>query len=63
MAQVIHANNIPVHTSMDKRTYAVNIKGLIAHLLDVLFVEDSVEKSYYSSELSDHMQKDIGMMR
>ena len=63
MAQVMHANTISVPTSMDKKTYAVNIKGLIAHLLDVLFVQESVETTYYSSDLSDHMQKDIGISR
>ena len=63
MAQVMHANTISVPTSMDKKTYAVNIKGLIAHLVDVLFVQESVETAYYSSDLSDHMQKDIGIGR
>ena len=51
MAQVMHANTISVPTSMDKKTYAVNIKGLIAHLVDVLFVQESVETAYYSSDL------------
>ena len=63
MAQVMHANTISVPTSMDKKTYTVNIKGLIAHLLDVLFVEERVERTYYSSDLSSHIQKDIGLNR
>ncbi|PJC87447.1 hypothetical protein CSW98_06005 [Vibrio sp. HA2012] len=63
MAQVMHANRISAPTSTDKKTYAVNVKGLIAHLLDVLFVQDSVESHYYSSDLSGHLQKDIGLIR
>jgi len=63
MAQVMHANDIVVPTSMDKKTYAVNIKGLIAHILDILVGKGEVEKSYYSSELSGHMQRDLGINR
>ncbi|MDG3085427.1 hypothetical protein P7F88_04645 [Vibrio hannami] len=63
MAQVMHANVVTATTSMDKKTYSVNIKGLIAHFLDILFVSNESEKTYYSGELSTHMQKDIGMMR
>lgn len=63
MAQVMHANDIIVPSSMDKKTYTVNIKGLIAHMLDILFGKDDIEKSYYSSDLSDHMQKDLGLYR
>ncbi|WCE31329.1 hypothetical protein [Vibrio sp. SCSIO 43137] len=63
MAQVMHANDIVVPTSMDKKTYAVNIKGLIAHILDILVGKGEVEKSYYSSELSGHMQRDLGIYR
>lgn len=63
MAQVMHADTIIVPSSKEKKTYAVNIKGLIAHLLDILFVKGDVEQSYYSSELSSHMQKDLGIMR
>ena len=63
MAQVIHANEIVVPTSMDKKTYSVNIKGLIAHMLDILFGKGEVERTYYSSELSGHMQKDLGLNR
>ncbi|WP_375749833.1 hypothetical protein [Vibrio sp. HN007] len=63
MAQVMHANVVTAPASMDKKTYAVNIKGLIAHILDILFVSGEPEKAYYSSELSSHMQKDIGMTR
>lgn len=63
MAQVMHANVISVPTSMDKKTYTVNIKGLIAHLLDILFGKGEVVSTYYSNDLSVHMQKDIGMRR
>ncbi|PWI32348.1 hypothetical protein DI392_16050 [Vibrio albus] len=63
MAQVIHANGMSVSASTDKRTYSVNIKGLIAHFLDVLFVPDAPEKHYYSNDLSSHLQQDIGLTR
>jgi hypothetical protein len=63
MAQVMHADAIIVPSSTDRKTYSVNIKGLIAHLLDILFGKGDVETTYYSSELSAHMQKDLGIMR
>ena len=62
MAQAIQMNTIAVPNSMDKKTYSVNIKGLIAHILDILFV-DNAPKSYYANDLSGHMQKDIGIYR
>jgi len=63
MAQVMHAHTVIVPSSTDKKTYTVNIKGLIAHLFDILFGKDEVEAIYYSSELSHHMQKDLGIIR
>ncbi|MBE4586138.1 hypothetical protein BOO29_14470 [Vibrio navarrensis] len=63
MAQAMHINNVALPTSMDKRTYSVNFKGLIAHLLDILFVDNSAQSSYYAEELPVHLQRDIGMYR
>lgn len=63
MAQAMHIETIAAPTSMDKKTYSVNFKGLIAHLLDILFVDNSQPRAYYSSDLSGHMQKDIGLTR
>ena len=62
MAQAMQMNTIAVPNSMDKKTYAVNFKGLIAHIIDTLFV-DNTPRSYYASDLSGHMQKDIGIYR
>lgn len=61
MAQVMHADTMIVPTSRDKKTYSVNVKGLIAHLLDILFGKGEVENTYYSSELSGHLQRDLGI--
>ncbi|KIP79040.1 hypothetical protein SN11_04905 [Vibrio harveyi] len=63
MAQAMQMTNVALPTSMDKRTYSVNFKGLIAHLLDILFVDNSAARSYYAEDLSAHIQKDIGMYR
>ncbi|MBW3696243.1 MULTISPECIES: hypothetical protein [Vibrio] len=63
MAQAMQMNTIAVPNSMDKKTYSVNFKGLIAHILDVLFVDNSAPRSYYANDLSGHMQKDIGLYR
>ncbi|MEZ8824715.1 hypothetical protein AB4259_19215 [Vibrio amylolyticus] len=63
MSQVMHLDTIAAPTSMDKKTYSVSFKGLIAHLLDILFVDNSQPSTYYSSDLSSHMQKDLGLMR
>ncbi len=63
MAQAMQMNTVALPTSMDKKTYSVNIKGLIAHLMDILFVDNSTQNSYYAEDLSVHVQKDIGMYR
>ncbi len=63
MAQAMQMNTVALPTSMDKKTYSVNIKGLIAHLMDILFVDNSAQSHYYAEDLSVHVQKDIGMYR
>ncbi|PMH41403.1 hypothetical protein BCU68_15720 [Vibrio sp. 10N.286.49.B3] len=63
MDQAVNINTIASPISMDKKTYSVNFKGLIAHLFDILFVRSNTEKTYYASDLSSHMQKDIGLHR
>lgn len=62
MAQAMNIETIAV-PSMEKKTYAVNFKGLIAHLLDIMFGKGEVESIYYANELSGHMQRDIGINR
>ncbi|MGD8110270.1 hypothetical protein ACQEXU_02600 [Vibrio sp. TRT 21S02] len=63
MAQAMHIDTIAAPTSMDKKTYSVNFKGLIAHLLDILFTDNSSPRAHYANDLSVHMQKDIGLSR
>ncbi|EGA66096.1 hypothetical protein L1D54_22230 [Vibrio brasiliensis] len=63
MAQVMQMGTIEAPISMDKKTYAVSFKGLIAHLLDILFTDNSEPRAQYASDLSGHMQKDIGLYR
>ncbi len=63
MAQAIEMNTVALPTSMDKKTYSVNFKGLIAHLLDILFVDNSAAQSYHAEELPAHLKRDIGLMR
>ncbi len=63
MAQAIYMGSVTTTTSKDKKTYAVNFKGLIAHLLDILFVDNSKSECYYSSDMSNHLQRDIGLNR
>ncbi|EGA70774.1 hypothetical protein VISI1226_01575 [Vibrio sinaloensis DSM 21326] len=62
MAQAMQIGTINAPISMDKKTYAVSFKGLIAHLLDILFTDNS-PRAYYANDLSGHMQKDIGIYR
>tara|TARA_Y100001956_G_scaffold79793_2_gene93590 strand:- start:570 stop:761 length:192 start_codon:yes stop_codon:yes gene_type:complete len=61
-AQAMQIGTIDAPISMDKKTYAVSFKGLIAHLLDILFT-DNTPRAYYANDLSGHMQKDIGIYR
>ncbi|EEY99229.1 hypothetical protein KSS82_00615 [Vibrio mimicus] len=62
MAHAMQMGTMTVPTSKDKKTYTVNFKGLIAHLLDILFV-DNAPRHYYAAELSAHIQKDVGLYR
>ena len=63
MAQAaMNVNNIAT-SSLEKKAYSVSIKGLIAHFVDVLFGKGQVNSTYYSSELSEHLQKDLGLYR
>ena len=63
MAQAMQINPIAAPISMDKKTYAVSFKGLVAHLVDILFTHHSEPRTHYASSLSGHMQKDIGLYR
>ncbi|EKO3565413.1 MULTISPECIES: hypothetical protein [Vibrio] len=63
MAQAMRLGTLTAPTSMDKKTYAVNFKGLIAHLVDILFVETKQATYYHTAELSSHIQRDIGLTR
>ncbi|MDT8866073.1 hypothetical protein [Vibrio fluvialis] len=63
MAQAMYLGTVTAPTSMDKKTYPVNFKGLMKHLVDILFVDSQQTRSYYSAELSSHMQRDIGLSR
>ncbi|MEH0688214.1 hypothetical protein H4F05_05075 [Vibrio cholerae] len=63
MAQAMQMGTLNPTISMDKKTYAVSFKGLIAHLLDILFTDNSQPRAYYADQLSGHMQKDIGLYR
>ncbi|WP_299013313.1 hypothetical protein [uncultured Photobacterium sp.] len=63
MAQAINFNTIATPAAMDKKAYAVNIKGLIAHALDIFWGSPKAPKQYNVSDLSVHLQKDIGIYR
>lgn len=62
MSHTMNMDTIAANTSMDKKTYAVNFKGLISHLWDILFV-DNTPRTFSASNLSRHLQKDIGLYR
>ncbi|MFY2507103.1 hypothetical protein F0225_08330 [Vibrio pectenicida] len=62
MTQAISIGTIEAPISMDRKTYSVTFKGLIAHLVDILFT-DNTPHAYYASDMSGHMQKDIGLYR
>ncbi|WP_096632620.1 hypothetical protein [Salinivibrio sp. YCSC6] len=46
-----------------RRSYAVTIKGLIAHAMDVLFTSNTNAHAYDASRLPAHLQRDIGINR
>ncbi|ELR65729.1 hypothetical protein C942_00814 [Photobacterium marinum] len=63
MAQAMNFDTIAHNAAMEKKAYAVNIKGLIAHALDILFGARKAPKQYNVSDLPVHLQKDIGIYR
>ncbi|MGL4192343.1 MAG: hypothetical protein ACRCRU_07150 [Vibrio sp.] len=62
MAQLMQMGTLAAPTSKDSKTYAVNFKGLIAHLVDILFLANAPRR-YQADELSAHLQKDLGLYR
>ena len=56
MAQAMQIGTIEAPISMDKKTYTVSFKGLIAHLFDILFT-DNTPHTYYAGDMSGHIQK------
>ncbi len=63
MAHTMQFDNAVVSTSMDRKTYPVNFKGLIKHLMDILSVESHQKPHYHAADLSAHLQRDIGLIR
>ncbi|NLS13313.1 hypothetical protein HGP28_10460 [Vibrio sp. SM6] len=63
MAQTMHLDSLAMTSQEPKKSYAVNIKGLVVHILDILFTEAPSVPRHYSDNLSSHMQRDIGLMR
>ena len=63
MAQAMQIGNIEAPISMDKKTYSVSFKGLIAHFLDILFGKTATVRAGYAADLSGYIQKDIGLRR
>ncbi|MGF1687294.1 hypothetical protein L4C36_11460 [Photobacterium japonica] len=64
MAQAMNFDTIAApSTALDQKAYAVNIKGLIAHALDIFSGSNKPAKQYNVSDLPVHLQKDIGVYR
>ena len=63
MAQAMQVGTFEAPISMDKKTYSVSFKGLMAHFLDILFGKTPAVKAGYAADLSGYMQKDIGLYR
>ncbi|QUM76737.1 hypothetical protein HWV00_11115 [Moritella sp. 24] len=63
MAHAAHINMIPQDLALDKKAYAVSIKGLIKHTKDIFFSEKKqTSLDIQSRGLSPHLLRDIGMM-
>lgn len=64
MAQAMNFDTLAEQTTaLDKKAYAVNIKGLIAHALDIISGGKKSPKQYNVADLPVHLQKDIGIYR
>ncbi|MGF1740179.1 DUF1127 domain-containing protein [Vibrio profundum] len=62
MAHTINIEDVAPR-EVGTKGYSVNIKGLVKHFLDVLFVSKRSSRDYNVSDLSAHMLKDIGIDR
>ncbi|EAR56012.1 hypothetical protein SKA34_11390 [Photobacterium sp. SKA34] len=47
----------------DTKSYEVTIKGLIAHLFDIVFNRSKKSVTYSIKDIPVHLQKDIGIYR
>ncbi|CAH0536875.1 hypothetical protein [Vibrio marisflavi] len=63
MAHAINVVENVASTDLGEKRYSVDFKGLFKHLVDVLFADDKVSRSYNVNDLSGHMQRDIGINR
>lgn len=63
MAQTMHIENIAVPSSQDVKSYSIDFKGLIMHFVDILFGKGQSTTTNYASDLSAHLQKDVGLTR
>ncbi len=49
--------------SDNEKSYAVNMRGLITHLLDVVSHLEDKSQNYSTEGLSEYIQKDVGLMK
>ncbi|ORT50975.1 hypothetical protein ST37_06150 [Vibrio sp. qd031] len=63
MAQTFNFDALVVSSAKEKKAYSLSFKGLMMHLMDILFVDNSSKNSAFADDLSSHMQKDVGLMR
>ncbi|SHH23229.1 hypothetical protein [Ferrimonas marina] len=64
MAQSVGLNSLEIAVSEPKRTYSVSLKGLMAHLMDVLTAKPQARSvTLDAHSLPAHLQRDIGLLR
>ncbi len=61
MAQTFDFNTFVVSEPSTTKNYSLNLKGLMMHLVDVMFTEDAPKIETYTTDLSEHIQRDIGI--
>ncbi|MDD1779718.1 hypothetical protein LRP49_00790 [Enterovibrio sp. ZSDZ35] len=63
MTQAVNFAEAYASESTTNKSYAVSFKGLIFHALDVLRSKQKSKMMLSTSDLPDHIKRDIGLIR
>ncbi|MEZ9524286.1 hypothetical protein [Enterovibrio norvegicus] len=63
MTQAVDFGHVVTSVDNSQKSYAVSIKGLFAHAMDILQTRQVNKTLRSTSDLPDHIKRDIGLIR